>query len=173
MLAEYERQKIRLAAEMQAERDNHKKRMDGLRSEFELADTQCKLLIDGIDESKVLLAEHVIHVSGQYVNAGENRSESRERAIKYLLSGGGALMHEYVGTKDYAHWHGQGSDHSYGMGPKHGTIIFSIGLCRPIRERVSNPALSEEEIDAAVYYLRNLERIQAAQRAAKDSAKAA
>jgi len=47
------------------------------------------------------------------------------------------------------------------MGPRHGSIIFEIGLTKEARQR----DLSAEETDAAIYYLVNLERIQSAAKA--------
>ncbi len=58
----------------------------------------------------------------------------------------------------YDRWYGQRSDHDYGMGPRHGSIIFRIGLVSDARHR----ELTSAERDAAVYYLMNLEAIQAA-----------
>lgn len=34
---------------------------------------------------------------------------------------------EYYGLKNYAQWSDQRSDHSYGCGPRHGSICFRIG----------------------------------------------
>jgi len=38
-----------------------------------------------------------------------------------------ALQDEYLGIKNYAHFGDQRADCPYGMGPKHGSIVFSIG----------------------------------------------
>lgn len=170
-LAIYEREKIRIAAMIREERERHERTMKGLRGELELAASNATICATGIDDSKVLLAEHVIYVHGNYEKAGEDRVGCREAAITQLLQGGGKLKAEAFGTKSYAHWHGQRSDHTYGYGPKHGSIIFQIGLGEPVRKRET--PLTEEEIEAAVYYLRNLERIQAAQAAGLAHAAAA
>jgi hypothetical protein len=37
------------------------------------------------------------------------------------------LKTEYLGIKNYAAFGDQREDHTYGMGPRHGTIVFSIG----------------------------------------------
>jgi hypothetical protein len=41
-----------------------------------------------------------------------------------------ALKAEYLGIKNYAHFGDQRCDCSYGYGPTHGTIVFSIGRVR-------------------------------------------
>lgn len=117
----------------------------------------------GLDTSRILLAEHVVFAT-DYSKGGDERGSARQDAIKYIatgtpLRGGyGDLRREYFGTKSYDRWHGQRSDHSYGMGPTHGSMIFRIGLTPEARTR----DLTEEERDAAIYYLLNLEAIQKA-----------
>lgn len=54
------------------------------------------------------------------------------------------------GTKDYDAWAGQRSDHEWG-GPRHGSIVFKIGLKDRSRE------LTEEERADAIYFLLNIE----------------
>ncbi len=133
--------------------------------DWEIAEAkrQRNLLVEGLDAAKIELADHVIYVSGDYERAGQDRTECREDAIRALLAGGGRLRTEYFGTKSYDRWCGQRSDHAYGMGPRHGSVGFAIGMQRTIRGR----DLTADEIDAAVYYLRNLERIQDASRKAR------
>jgi len=170
-LSVYERERVKFTNAIREERERHERAMKGLRSELELAVSNATICANGIDDSKVLLAENVIYVHGNYEKAGEDRIGCREDALSDILQGGKKIKTEYFGTKNYAHWHGQRSDHSYGCGPKHGSINFQIGLIQPIRER--DGLLTEEEIEAAVYYLRNLKRIQAAKDAAATYAAAA
>ena len=54
----------------------------------------------------------------------------------------GALREERLGVKNYARFGDQRSDHPYGMGPRHGAIVFSIG-----REDVNKP-LGQDDIAA-------------------------
>ena len=138
------------------------------RDELECAIKQQKqklqLLLDGSDLQRVELAESVLKVRGLYKNAGEDRRSVIEDAIKEFASNrGAAFAHKYFGTKDCAHWHGQRCDCSYGMGPKHGWIVFSIGLESEARKR----DLSDEELNAVLYYLRSIDRIQNSKETAK------
>ena len=43
----------------------------------------------------------------------------------------GALKKGYVGIKNYASFGDQREDHEYGFGPRHGSIVFSIGRRKP------------------------------------------
>lgn len=68
-----------------------------------------------------------------------------------LATGCLKLAKEYFGLKNYEHWIGQRSDHSYGFGPAHGHVVFSIGL----RNRLCPPR-TEGEINACIAYVRLL-----------------
>lgn len=56
-----------------------------------------------------------------------------------------ALRREYFGIKNYAGFGDQREDHSYGFGPKHGSIVFRIGR--------SNPGDGKPLDNDAIYYL--------------------
>lgn len=129
--------------------------------------------VSGLDSDQIALAETVLRVHGSYASAGEDRASALHDAIKELsLHGGGKLWEQHFSTKNYDRWHGQRSDHGYGYGPKHGSLIFSIGLLDETRNR-DPQALTPEEVEAAVYYLTHLSRIQdAKQQAAPSGAEA-
>lgn len=122
----------------------------------------------GLDLEKIALAETVLYVHGDFAKAGEGRMSARADAITWLATGKplrngyGDLRREFFGTKDYDRWHGQREDHEYGFGPRHGSTIFCIGLFKDARNR----DLTGAECEAAIYYLTNLERVQAARVAA-------
>lgn len=160
-LADYERRKLELLEQMAVEKKRHHKAVAAIEAELNIAQRACDFILNWIDDGLVLHAEHVLEVWGNYARAGQDAAAMRDEAIAEILKGGGRLVEEYFGTKDYDRWHGQGVSCSYGFGPKHGNVIFSIGLVRIVREREVRPALNEAEINAAVYYLRNLEKIQA------------
>lgn len=115
----------------------------------------------GLNLEQVALAESVIYVRGLYSNSGEGGPSALNDAINDLATERGASMRSgYFGTKGYAHWLGQREDCRYGYGPKHGSIVFEIGLVPEARRR----ELTDEEIEAAIYYLMNLSVIQQAQK---------
>ena len=53
-----------------------------------------------------------------------------EEAIRLIqTSPQDAMVKQYLGIKNYAAFGDQREDHPYGMGPRHGSIVFSIGRC--------------------------------------------
>ena len=124
----------------------------------------------GLDEKMVACAEAVIRVegdAGKIVNGSypdQTRSGIRwkaiEDAITDLANGGSKLKGNYFGVKNYDRFGDQREDHNYGMGPRHGSIVFRIGLVDRKKE------LTEQEIEAAIYYLTHLKTIQDAKQAA-------
>ena len=115
----------------------------------------------GLDAGKIALAETVIFV-GDYSKGGEERASARADAIQQFSTGKPVgtykdLRREFFGTKNYDRWSGQRCDCEYGMGPRHGSICFQIGMKKDARTR----DLTAEEREAAVYYLVNLEAVQA------------
>lgn len=122
----------------------------------------------GLDTAQIALAETVMY-AWDYARGGSDRDSARQDAIKWFTTGKAGyrgLRHEYFGTKSYDRWHGQREDHEYGCGPRHGSMIFEIGLKREARDR----ELTAEEREACIYYCVNLERIQAITAAAKEAA---
>lgn len=157
-LAELERKRVSLNTLINAENDRHKKQLYELKNELSETKRLIAASAEGIDLDTLKLAESVIEVRGTYDKAGDDRARALQKAIDDLANGATSLKKSYVGTKQYAHWHGQLVEHSYGMGPSHGSVIFSIGIRRSELGR----DLTEVEIEASLYYLRNLQRIQKA-----------
>ncbi|PYY71211.1 hypothetical protein CRX42_07280 [Pseudomonas jessenii] len=157
-IAELERRRISLDALISEEIARHKKSIDAFKVELADANRLIAASADGIDVGVLKLAESVIEVRGSYDKAGDDRAYAVQKAIDDLANGAKNLKKAYVGTKQYAHWHGQFVECSYGMGPSHGSVIFSIGIRRSELGR----DLTDGEIEASLYYLRNLQRIQKA-----------
>lgn len=59
------------------------------------------------------------------------------------------LNRNYYGVKNYDRWTRQRTDCEYGMGPSHGSIVFSIGLNREHRGK----GLTEQQRSDCIYYL--------------------
>jgi hypothetical protein len=165
-IAAYERRKIELRAQRAEAEKAHKNKLEAIEFEIKTAQEEIERQLVGLDSSIILHAEHIIYVGGKYAKAGFERGQCLEEAIRWILNGGGEMFREYTATKSYDRWHGQHTSHSYGMGPSHGSIIFEIGFTRAVRAR-QDKRLTEEEINACVYYLRNLECIQEAAEKAK------
>lgn len=133
---------------------------------------------NGLDPEKIALARTVVFASGSYVKGGDDRASVISDAIKQLSTGEPVrptyndLWTSYFGTKSYDRWHGQRSDHPYGMGPGHGSTIFRVGIVEDVRKTRKQSDLTPDEVEAAIYYLVNLERVQAAEQTSREQAAA-
>lgn len=85
----------------------------------------------------------------------DERNKCVNDAISDLAGGAKKLNERYFGTKDYAHWNDQREDHEYGYGPKHGSIVFRVGL----RREYLRKELTPEDIECAIYCLLNINKI--------------
>lgn len=159
--------------------EQSKRREAELREEIRKRREILEMSASGIDFEKVALAKTIISVRGTYAKGGDDRASVKADAIKQLATGVpireiyGDLWRVAFGTKSYDRWHGQRCDCEYGMGPGHGSLIFQIGLRDNVRNTRKHSDLAPEEIEAAIYFLTNIERIQAAEADAKAAAVAA
>lgn len=157
--------RTRLSAELAKHLATSKATEGTLRAQIAAADQAVAIAAAGMDLEQIAAAEAVLEVRGLYRFGGEDRASVLRDAIAEISTGCKgttyrSLWQAYFGTKDYAHWHGQRCDCQYGLGPSHGSIVFSIGLQRSIRSREME-VLSDAERAACVYYLTNLDSIQA------------
>jgi hypothetical protein len=81
-------------------------------------------------------------------NSGQ-RGDAVRDAMSEIAAGGGRLQKEYFGTKDYDRWYDQREDHAYGYGPRHGSMVFRVGLTDEARRR----ELASHEIEACLSVL--------------------
>lgn len=93
-----------------------------------------------IDIKRCQRALHSIYVQG--IADSSVRKEAIEDAIKKIIEdGANALKSGYIGVKQYSGFGDQRTDCEYGMGPRHGSIVFSIG-----RHRNDMSVLGKDEI---------------------------
>ena len=155
-----------------------KKREEEIRSQIRQRANILSSAVEGVDLDKVNLAKTVIYVKGAYERAGEDRNSVIYDAIKQLATGlptraaYGDLWSYYFGTKNYDRWSGQRSDHPYWMGPGHGSICFEVGIVESVRKSRKQADLTAAEVEAAIYYLTNIQRVQEAERKAAQQATA-
>lgn len=128
-------------------RKSYEREQSKLKEEVSALVRDRALLLNNYDLGKVKLAENVLRFSDGLERLDKSVVTD---AVKELSIGGGYLKNGYMGIKDYAHWRGQRCDCSYHMGPSHGTIVFNIGL------KVRDRDLTEQEVDACLYYLHHL-----------------
>ena len=113
----------------------------------------------GLDLQKVQAAEAVLSVTGDPYGGADSSFGSptiAELAIVDIATGCKHLKAEYYGNKRYESYY-QRSNHPYGYGPRHGSIVDEIALKHPDVE------LSDEEKDACIYYLKNYAEVKKAQ----------
>lgn len=161
-----------LVSERNAAEETHKATMSRTAAELAaLAKTEA-CIVDGLDAAKIARGRAVVYVHGLLTNVADGlfkarsveRARAMEAAKRDIASGGGLLVSEYRGVKNYDRFGDQTSGHPYGMGPRHGHIVFEIGLTRDIRDRVrTGGEMTADEIDAALYLLTVLPKIEAAE----------
>jgi len=162
------------------EKQRHNDALNKLLKESAAARLAIETASAGLDAEQIAIAEDVIAVHGRL---DRPVGESRGRRAKVVSDAIEWLTHcddadalrarklpnfhtNYFGIKNYSGFGDQRSDHQYGYGPRHGGIVFKIGLHGKHR----NTDLTPEQRNACIYYLRNLERIQNAQVAATEAA---
>lgn len=158
-LAELEKRRAELGNLLTETEKKHKGEIAEIVADIIAVKTAIGNAVGGMDLGLIALAESVIYVKGSYEKAGEDRARCIQAAINDLADDRKNLKREYFGTKDYDRWHGQTSNHPYMMGPRHGYVIFEIGLQKGFRAPHGRD-LTPEEATAAIYYLHNLEKIQ-------------
>lgn len=100
-----------------------------------------------------------IEVSGYTIeellaNRGEGIEALRDARLA-IIRGGRSLLTRYIGMKRYDGFY-QREDHTYGYGPKHGSIVWRVGLTREVRERFyadPDATLTEDEQEVALALL--------------------
>lgn len=92
------------------------------------------------------LAEIVLAIRGRVSDSAEGALEA---ACTAIAGGGGPLFKSFIGAKRYEGFH-QRSDHPYGYGPKHGSIVFAVEFKPEIRRA---GFLTMEQAEAAVRWL--------------------
>jgi hypothetical protein len=102
----------------------------------------------GLDTDRIQKAETLIKVYGDIYTISEPPKSIAELAIEDIAYDCKHLCKEFYGNKRYESFY-QRSDHQYGFGPKHGSIVDYIGLRKP------NINLSDEDKNNCIYYLQN------------------
>ena len=115
-----------------------------------------KLSLSGLNIQKIQMAEKIIYCSGDVDKLVDGRILTEVAALD-IAKGHPHLKTMYFGNKRYDGFY-QSSDHAYGYGPKHGSIVDRISMKDESRGQV----LCEEEIEACIYYLKNYSKIKTA-----------
>lgn len=146
------------------------------KKELSRLDTNERLLLAGLDVDRLERARKILFVQGD-VNSGRRqgdchqgiaRADAVNDARNDLVDGCKRLASRYMGVKNYGGFGDQREDHEYGMGPRHGSTVFSLGLMRDVRDRLnSGDTLSNDELENALYLLASLSVVSKLQTAAE------
>lgn len=154
-LAAMEKAEVDLIARIKSERERYERLHADLSAELADLRRQRAMHLNGVDLVKIQLAEHVIFVSGSDQLYGDDSRAVRDAIADLAQNRGANLRKGYFGTKNYDRWSHQGVGLTrYGYGPKHGAIVFSVGIVPTMREGARE--LKDEEIEAALYLLHQL-----------------
>lgn len=109
-----------------------------------------KLADEGKDVEKIQIARSILYHTGDVLAFVGGRSLVNA-AISDIVNDCAKMKREYFGNKRYSGYY-QASDHTYYMGPAHGSIVDEIGLNKDFR----GITLTDEQKDACIYYLKSL-----------------
>lgn len=114
------------------------------------------LLLADLNLNYIKIAEEILSIQGNVSNVCENQKLT-DLAVNDILAGCPHMKKEFYGNKKYDGYY-QRTDCQYGYGPKHGSIVESVGLQSDRREA----KLTEAEKEACIYYLLNFQKIRSA-----------
>lgn len=130
---------------MVLERKRHEEAMKEFQAKLDEGKREKALLLAEFDLTRIKQAEQILQI-----RIGDRYFDRTcvEDAIKDIAEDTNKMQQEYFGSKNYSGWTNQRSDHGYFYGPKHGTIVCSIGLEPDYRK-----GLTEEQKENCLYYL--------------------
>lgn len=139
---------MKIEDEITKERESHNSKIEELKQCLEHHKHTRDLMSSmEITADQIDLARKCISINGKI---SESAGGAYQAALEAVAAGGQALLKQYIGAKRYEGFH-QRCDSKYGYGPKHGSIVFSVGLMPHIRN--SCHRLTEDEVEACVRYL--------------------
>lgn len=146
-------------AELKKEYDDAYTQLVNLRNSLE---KEMEIALGGFAQEKIDLGLKCVNIyiskpmdgHGSATRSAYGRGDTVtavEDAIKDVSNGCPHLKELYIGCKDYSRYAAR-EDHSYGMGPKWGNDVFSIGLTSAYRKS----GLNAEQTEAVLYVLTGL-----------------
>jgi hypothetical protein len=163
-----ERNRIQLEKDRNALLEKHTEELLAIDEKIKEETRYINLISSGIDTVAVDRALSVIYIRGHYPKAIKDGATVADAVIQDLIGGGTFLRDKYVGVKTYGPGE-HGLSHvvvelPYGVDPSSGEITFAIGFMQPFRNKgfVDGDELSDEDVGACIYFLRNIEAIEEA-----------
>lgn len=133
---------------------NYQRGKKEIEESIKAARQDISVITAGLDIEKIRLAEFAFEFEGDprdYPEAAKAIADAKAE----IAASDKPLQKRYIGLKCFGGWIGQRSDHEYGYGPRHGSIVLSIG----VRRGMIGEPLSEGVREAAHYYLEVWPRI--------------
>jgi len=164
------RRRSELTEDRSARVKAHNEFLHATASELGKLDEAEALLVVGVDVDRIARGRQIIDIQGEVSDARRGvygdgsgvRAQTLADAKADLANGGTLIGTRYFGVKNYDGFGDQRADCEYGMGPRHGSIVFRIGLTRALQQRVrTGPHLECHEIEDALYLLSALPSIEA------------
>lgn len=152
-LYELEQSRQKIENEIKSMSIRHKEEKNKIDNELQHINKEIALHCASLDPEKIHLAESLIRIEGLKWRKSGDCPNAIKDAINDIVDGCVKIRREYFGCKNYDRWTCQRNDSQYGYGPRHGSIVFRIGL------KNTNKDFSEDELEAMIYYLRNLDII--------------
>ena len=149
-LTDLHKQKIQVNESLQQLDKDYKKQKTELEKQLKELSQKINLESKGISVDRIQSALTLLSIRGEYKQT-EKRDEVVESSVKDLLNGSKHLKEKYFGVKIYSGFGEQREDHKYGYGPRHGNIVFAIGL------KVTDRELTDSEVEDCLYLLTNIE----------------
>lgn len=151
-ILELEKEKQSISRQLQQVEAEYKSATEQLSKQLKQVNINLDLLNGNYNIEYIDIARKIITVYGGMRSLYGDGLEMVNKAKDDIINGPRLLNTEYVGTKDYSGFSCQGIVCKYGMGPKHGRVVFSIEL---VKER-RNTELTAQEKNAVLYYLNNI-----------------
>ena len=145
------KERLALEDELKAMTESFERRKKELTQQISQHKEQEQIVSSDLDLDKVEAGRKILYVHGNPYGESDDvlldlSNTIAKCAIADILDGCKHLRAEYFGNKRYEGYY-QRCDCNYGFGPSHGRIVDSIELRNPKME------LTEDDVEAAVYYL--------------------
>ena len=148
-LLELEREMSELQKQKQAVEAEYKKQLSVLQNRIMYVESKIQAETEGIDTNIIEKAKEVFYFENAKSIEGGETSAALLSLKKDIVNDDCALLREqYIGCKNYDGFYKQSISCAYGMGPRHGYVVWSIG----IQDR-GNAEVKNEHKEAMLYII--------------------
>jgi hypothetical protein len=137
--------------EISNEKKRHEDEMGKFNKKLEYYNHIKSMLMNNIDANKVENAKKFIRTEGVRNHFDGDASSQLAKAKQDVIDDFKILRREYIACKNYDRFIGQGLECQYGYGPRHGYVVFRIGLWD------TDAVISDEDKCDILYYLNLLD----------------